>query len=244
MGTLTAAEQSVIDELIRRGAMLQDYSLSELAADCHVAKSTVSKTIKKLGFKGFSDFIYTYKLSSNIQRDRLLPQQAIEGDSAKVEHDLAALFKENEGNKNIICSLGSFQLQPLMRYISRKLAMFDIFAPASYDYSLYEHVHLDPGFVFMFPRKSAPVDPTADLRPIWKTQADKLHSMGYTVVTLSDDAELQNQIDSGYAVTIRSSHVHGTDADLFIPNVLMLFEDTLSVYAHETHSRPASNARS
>ena len=79
MQKLTDTEREIIEKLFASNAVREEISLTELAASCHVAKSTVIKTVKKLGFSGFKDYLYAYQTSSNIHNTRVLPKQVTEG---------------------------------------------------------------------------------------------------------------------------------------------------------------------
>lgn len=150
--TFTAVEQTIIDALVRHSALREEITLSALASECHVAKSTVIKTVQKLGFRGFKDFVYTYKLSSSVRPDRLLPERIVDGNIDESADILANHFFRFSTTKNFIHLGGRELVAPIAQYVSRKLAMFDIFAPATYDYALMEQNRLPHGFALLFPR--------------------------------------------------------------------------------------------
>ena len=63
MRGLTHAERAVVTALNAHITRNEEVSLTELAQECHVAKSTVVKTLQRLGYQGFEEFRYNYRLS-------------------------------------------------------------------------------------------------------------------------------------------------------------------------------------
>ena len=231
MARFTATEHVIVDTLVRYSALHQEPSLAQIARECHVAKSTVVKTIQKLGFAGFKDFQYTYRLQSRVSRERLLPARTVEGDLSQEAERLAACFACYATCKNIVYAGGQNMERELARYVSRKLGMFDIFAPASYDYALTDHIRLDAGFALFFPREMRgalgngdAIDPQA----LWRSQIAYYTQRGMHAILISDSPALIAALPAELRITLAPPQGGHAD-DLFAVRTLMLVEQTLAL---------------
>ena len=139
---LTPLERDIIQLLTQHISCNEEISLTELAEECHVAKSTVVKAVQKLGYGGFGDLTYNIRLNAQ-SAGGLLPRRPVSGDVDDQVDRLSRLLWSCRDKHSILFS-GDHRIgAPLSSYMCRKLAMFGIFASASYDYLMVEH-HCPP----------------------------------------------------------------------------------------------------
>ena len=76
---LTPLERDIIQLLTQHISCNEEISLTELAEECHVAKSIVVKAVQKLGYGGFGDLTYNIRLNAQ-SAGGLLPRRPVSGD--------------------------------------------------------------------------------------------------------------------------------------------------------------------
>lgn len=241
MQKLTDTEREIIEKLFASNAVREEISLTELAASCHVAKSTVIKTVKKLGFSGFKDYLYAYQTSSNIHNTRVLPKQVTEGDFDLAVALLADCLERCRGKRNICYSGGDPIIGTVADYVNRKLNMFRIASVSSYDYVTFDSLASKAGVMFFFLQAVPESDKNyVNVRPAYEGLLAYAAQHGYTTVAI---------IDAGFPddlpyidVAIKLAREPGATMQMFPVKVLMLFESALAAYsAHQSNRAPLSS---
>lgn len=241
MQKLTDTEREIIEKLFASNAVREEISLTELAASCHVAKSTVIKTVKKLGFSGFKDYLYAYQTSSNIHNTRVLPKQVTEGDFDLAVALLADCLERCRGKRNICYSGGDPIIGTVADYVNRKLNMFRIASVSSYDYVTFDSLAPEAGVMFFFLQAVPESDKNyVNVRPAYEGLLAYAAQHGYTTVAI---------IDAGFPddlpyidVAIKLAREPGATMQMFPVKVLMLFESALAAYsAHQSNRAPLSS---
>lgn len=228
-------ERDIIQALTRHISQNEEVSLTELADECHVAKSTVVKAVQKLGFRGFGDLTYSARFNAQ-ERGGLLPRRLVEGDSEAVARELAERFERCRGRHNLIFSGDRRLSAPLASYMSRKLAMFDIFATPSYDYAMVRAARGNGaagpqgtgpgGFALFFFHRELPAQRGLGQQPgFGEGMFAAAEAAGFQVIVFSDDERaLQDRAD----LLVRISPNGEADVDLYAVKALMLFEMALT----------------
>ena len=223
-------ERDIIQALTRHISQNEEVSLTELAAECHVAKSTVVKAVQKLGFRGFGDLTYSARFNAQ-ERGGLLPRRLVEGDPEAVARELAERFERCRGRHNLIFSGDRRLSAPLASYMSRKLAMFDIFATPSYDYAMVRAAAgpqgAGPGgFALLFFHRELPAQRGLGQQPgFGEGMFAAAEAAGFQVIVFSDDERaLQDRAD----LLVRIAPNGEADVDLYAVKALMLFEMALT----------------
>lgn len=241
MQKLTDTEREIIEKLFASNAVREEISLTALAASCHVAKSTVIKTVKKLGFSGFKDYLYAYQTSSNIHNTRVLPKQVTEGDFDLAVALLADCLERCRGKRNICYSGGDPIIGTVADYVNRKLNMFRIASVSSYDYVTFDSLAPKAGVMFFFLQAVPESDKNyVNVRPAYEGLIAYAAQHGYTTVAI---------IDAGFPddlpyidVAIKLAREPGATMQMFPVKVLMLFESALAAYsAHQSNRAPLSS---
>ena len=238
MQKLTDTEREIIEKLFASNAVREEISLTELAASCHVAKSTVIKTVKKLGFSGFKDYLYAYQTSSNIHSTRVLPQHVTEGDFDLAVAMLADCLERCRGKRNICYSGGDPAIGIVADYVNRKLNMFRLTSVSSYDYVTFDSLAPEAGVMFFFLQEIPASDKNyVNVRPAYEGILSYAVQHGYTTVAI---------IDAGFPddlpyidAAIKLARTPSTVTQMFPVKVLMLFESALAAYsAHRSNRSP------
>ena len=241
MQKLTDTEREIIEKLFASNAVREEISLTELAASCHIAKSTVIKTVKKLGFSGFKDYLYAYQTSSNIHNTRVLPKQVTEGGFDLAVALLADCLERCRGKRNICYSGGDPIIGTVADYVNRKLNMFRIASVSSYDYVTFDSLAPKAGVMFFFLQAVPESDKNyVNVRPAYEGLLAYAAQHGYTTVAI---------IDAGFPddlpyidVAIKLAREPGATMQMFPVKVLMLFESALAAYsAHQSNRAPLSS---
>lgn len=237
MANLTATELSVIDALVAHNAARDTVTLSHLAEECNVAKSTVVKAIQKLGFSGFTDYTTAYNIHASSRRDAVFPRKVVDGSFTQVARELAESFVHGVGRKNLIFPHDRLSGQALSSYLSRKLSMFELFCPASYDYLMIDVHQADPGVLYFFFRELRSDEKTRGAaEETYRHYTDYAHTFGYRIVTFTDVPERITGPNAGTIIPIAPT----TEpfCDLFSAKVIMVFEHALSIYSKHLRERP------
>lgn len=231
--SLSQAERAIVSALNTHITRNKEVSLTDLAAECHVAKSTVVKTLQKLGFRGYQEFSYNFRISQDMQLDALLPRKCVQGDADEVVSELAAAFAWCLDKKNLVFLGGRRMGALLASYFSRKLALFDIFAPASYDYAMVDESHLDAGAAFFFfhrnPSRGFGLSGTGEM------MIDAVHERGFRTIMFTDSDEPRFAQASDLLIRITDNADPGVD--LFATKTIMVFEEALSLFAESREGR-------
>lgn len=230
MQKLTDTEREIIEKLFASNAVREEISLTELARSCHVAKSTVVKTVKKLGFSGFTDYLYAYQASSSIHSTRVLPKHVTEGDFDQAVATLADCLEQCRGKSNVCYSGGDPAAGAVAAAISRKLNMFRLTSTPSYDYVLFDSLAPNAGVMFFFLQEVPPSDKNyVNVRPAYESLLSYAVRHGFTTVALID-AGFPDDL-SYIDVAIKLARTPSPILRMFPVKVLMLFENALSVYS-------------
>ena len=221
MALLTEVEGEIIHHLQRMVTTNQKVTLTILAQECHVAQSTIVKVAKKMGYSGFVELYYHVRSECGKSHDSLaFSQDLIHGDIKKSMNEIVDVMWRHRRHKNFIHAISDND--SLSSYFSRKLAMFDFLAPASYDYVMAQSTILPHGLAFFLEcRKQS--------REYMEEMLDIAKKENFYIIMLSDgkDAWLDRQAD--LCIRIQKTNHKGTD---FYPaKVLMWIEILLSAYA-------------
>ena len=108
--------------------------------------------------------------------------------------------------------------------MARKLALFDIFAPSSYDYAMVTETALEPGVAIFFFHQQA--RGAFDEEGVGESMMQTVRERGYRTVVFTD------RDDSGVGaladLLLRVSDSGDANLDLFATKVLMLVERALA----------------
>lgn len=226
MPGLTSLERDIIQLLTQHIARNEEVSLTELSEECHVAKSTVVKAVQKLGYGGFGDL--TYSIRFNAQGGGgLLPRRPIAGDADRSVGLLVDLLLDSRDKHSILFS-GDHRLGALLAsYMCRKLAMFGIFASASYDYLMLERQGLEPGAAFFFFHRELPGKRELGQQEGYgEGMLRASRDAGFSIVVFSDAADKPIRDDVDLFIPVEEND--GSGADLYMTRVLMVFEMALA----------------
>ena len=223
MQRLTPTEQSVMAALDFRIQSGDAVSLTKIAEECCVSKSMVTKTVKKLGYAGFKDLVEQLDRPGSDVDDNLLLSEFLEGDVLEVSEGLARLIWANRDRKNMVSSSLTGGNAILADYLSRKMAMFDISCPATYDYATAISPSGEPGLAFLF-LHSGPARTYASgtTMGVNEPMLRLLHRQRYHIVGVSDDPAAEQRTSADTFVLISPERDDGLD--FFAAKVTMLFE--------------------
>ena len=231
MQVFTRLEEQIVRTLAAHITRNDEVSLTELALECHVAKSTVVKAVQKLGYHGFGDLSRSVRLNARAGDGTLLPRVTVEGDARLAVRRLSACLRRCEGRRNFIFSGDRRTGRLLATYMSRKLAMFDILAPASYDYDLARRETLPCGIAFFCTHQELPGRLVMGQQEGYgEGMMHAARSAGFSIVAFSDDERRRWEPDDT-VISIAPSP-DGRE-DRYMPKVLMTFEQALAAYAAE-----------
>lgn len=219
---LTDIEKDIMHCLNMKIAADTKVTLSELAKECHVAKSTIVKCSKKLGYTGFVEMYY--QLSERQKKKEFskgsFTESLIEGDLNECLDTLVEILYQNKNKKNFVNSYGRDDM--LSSYIARKLMMFDIFAPSTYDFDMVKNLYLSKGIALF-----------ADLRRVHPFEGKDIMQLakqeGYFIIAFSDRELTWAKKLVDYFVPIKNTNYK--TADFFEAKVIMLTELVLSEYS-------------
>lgn len=219
---LTDIEKDIMHCLNLKIAQNQKVSLSDLANECHVAKSTIVKMAKKLGYHGFVEMYY--QLNEHQKQKTFsevtLADTLVEDDLTKCIDRLVALLYQNKNRKNFVNAYSRDDM--LSSYMSRKLMLFDIFAPATYDFDMVKNLYLAKGLaIFADLRNNHPFE-AKDIMKIAKQE-------GYVILAFSDSDLTWAKKYVDHFVKIKKTNYK--TADFFEAKVIMLLEMVLSEYS-------------
>lgn len=197
----------------------ESVSLSDLSDECHVAQSTIIKLSKKLGYTGFVEMRFKL-LENRREKDRdtiRMFDNVINGDMTNVVQYVSDIILSHSKSKNIVHKENGIDI--LGNYISRKFAMFDIFAPATYDYSMTKKIRLNSGFIIFPDVRRSKID---YLSPMFKTAKDN----GFFIITVSNEKKDNLKNISDYHIEISNDE---SGIDLYNVKVMILFEIIFSL---------------
>lgn len=220
MSILTNVEKEIVHKLQYHITMGKKVTLANLAQECHVAQSTIVKMSKKMGYSGFVEMYYQMRHKQQNQACGFMQDDLIEGDMKEVILGLVEKLQACKSCKHIISTYGKSDI--LSTYLSRKLGMFDIFAPATYDYVMAEGSHMEKGIAFFCDIRKAGSENMKEMAEITKRE-------GYYMVVFSEDAH--NWLESYADVFIQIRKTPYKTADFYCAKVLMFFEILMSEYA-------------
>lgn len=227
MSGLTAIENDILHCLNVRIANNEKVTLPQLAEECHVAKSTIIKLSKKLGYSGFVEMYYQLhgKEKRKMLFDSSLDEILVEGNLQECVKKIANLLYQYKHCKNFVNSYGRDDI--LSAYISRKLMMFDLFAPSTYDFDMVKTVYLLKG-IALFPdlRSKNPFE-VKDIMKLAKEQ-------GYYILAFSDQELTWEESYVDYFVKLKTTEYK--TADFFQAKMIMLIELVLSEFSNQYYS--------
>lgn len=238
---LTPLESEVLEDFNYHCRRHERITITQLADECSVARSTISKLAGKLGYDGFTDMRETsLRETRGGISSSLLVENIVAGDLLDEATRLAGVFFESRDKKNLIHFSESLPESIVSPYVSRKLGMLDVFAPASYDYAQVTSTRREMGFALFFYHRYAgrygKQIPDIDVdRPL----VNLMQKKGLEIVVISDGAPQWLRDKAGLLIAIGTDSQPGID--LFIPKALMLVELALSELdelSEAAHGRP------
>lgn len=227
---LTRLELQILQAITDHIGRNEEVSLTELASECHVAKSTVVKAVQKMGYGGFTELSRSARLSARTSSESMLPSRVVVGDVDASADLLAGCFARCRGSRNWFFSGDRRCGELLASYMSRKLAMFDIFAPTSYDYAMTVPRDLPCGVAFFCFHRELPGQAHLGQREGYgEDMLAAAKRAGFYTVAFSDDGDKARgrTVDLLFEVAPNDN----TGADLYASRVIILFERALSNYA-------------
>lgn len=223
---LTNSEDRILSTLQNRISLRQPTSLENLAAECYVAKSTIIKLAKRLGYDGFVEMYHYYRThqAPSIQADKMpFESDLVVGDLRAILRELAWKLRENEDNKNIVYATGAGTLvdtEMLGQCIARKMNLLDLIAYPSYDYLMVQPPRRKKGIIFYL-----------DIRNMKDNAMIELGKReGFYQVGFADCTEPTMKAEMDYFVQVIKTEYH--DADFYCSKLLIFFEMLLSEYAN------------
>lgn len=222
---LTNSEEKILSTLQNRISLRQPTSLEDLARECYVAKSTIIKLAKRLGYDGFVEMYYymSHQLQSAEASAMPFESDLVVGDLPTILGELALRLWDYEDCKNIIHSVGRgtmIDCEMLGQYIARKMNLLDLIAFPSYDYLMAQPPRRRKGIVFFLDFRNG-----AD-----RTMLELTRREGFYLVAFSDHADPVLKADVDYFVQIARTEYRG--ADFYYSKLLIFFEMLLSEYVH------------
>lgn len=136
MSNLTHLEREILQHIVAHSSKNEEISLAELSAECHVSKSAIVKALQKLGYHGMRELKGSLRVNAQSSADVLLPRKVTEEGLEQSAQRLACCLSRHRDDRNFIFAGDKRCGDLLASYMSRKLAMFEILAPASYDYAI------------------------------------------------------------------------------------------------------------
>lgn len=228
--TFTRLEEHIIRELAHHISQNEEVSLTFLAEECHVSKSTVIKAVKKLGYQGFDDLVHNIRFNAQTSSGALLPGRLVEGDREEAVCKLAEQLRLCEGRRNFIFAGDRRTSDVVARYMSRKLAMFDLFATMSTDYAMARREVLECGTAFFILHRELPCRSAHEQDAGYGMgMLRSARDAGFDIVAFSDDSNRRAAQEAD--LLVRISPNEDEDIDLFVPKTLMVFEQALTQYA-------------
>lgn len=231
MALFTQSEHVVIDTLTAHIASQSVASLSELARECHVSKSTVVRTLKKLGYNGYDEFTCTFRIRSHHGRGGLVPQMLVVGDRDQQVEKIVDILAANAERKNVVFASGEDTASLLAGYLSRKLAFFDIFMPVTYDMDMVDNPRMERGFaLFILHAGMMQRRGTFEMhRHAGKQLMMRAKENGFSIVCVADEDYEGIPLVPDLDLRIPTSDT--IDLDLFATRVVSLFECAFSLYS-------------
>lgn len=227
MQVFTELEEKIVRHLAKHIQQNDEISLTALADECYVSKATVIKAVKKLGFEGFGDFQHSIRFNVQAQDGVLLPRRVCKQDIDLLVHLFAQALYHARGKRNFIFSGDRRTGRVIANYMSRKLALFDIFAPASYDYMFARQVDLDVGLaIFCFHKELPQKSLLGQQMGYGDGMLETARDAGFTIVAISDEEPVPHEKDIEILIPIAESAAD--TEDLYIPKVLIFFEQVLA----------------
>lgn len=222
---LTALEHDIVQTLMRHVSMDNEISLTQLAEECHVAKSTVVKAVQKLGYGGFGELTHNARFSVQA-RGGLLPHAVVAGNEEHTVSELASCFHECRDKHSVLFSGDRRIGLPIATYMSRKLAIFDIFATPSYDYLMVRPDGEANGAALFFLHRGTPGFTNDGQRPGYgQGMMSAARAAGFQVIVFSDEKRTDGIEECDLFVRICENG--DLAVDLYMTRVLMLFEMVL-----------------
>ena len=220
-------ERTVIQHIVSHISQNRELTLTDIAEQCHVSKSTVIKALQKLGYRGFSDFHRDVRLGARSSNDALLPSRVTRLPIEEEAKVLSNLLYRHKEDRNFIFKSDRRSGDLLANYLSRKLSLFGILCPATYDYSIVDTVMgRPPGLaIFCFHKELPGKTHLGQQEGYGAGLLEAARGAGFDIVVISDLSK-----DEPHEETTAISIVRDQDitVDLYATRVLMLFEQTLS----------------
>lgn len=231
MPLFSPLERQIVQALTSHISQNEEVSLTVLAQECHASKSSVVKAVQKLGYRGFNDLSYNVRFNAQTSSGSLLPRAITEDSFDAASDALTRCLGRCPGRRNFIFS-GDRRCGALIAsYMSRKLAMFEIFAPPSYDYAMTARGDLPLGVAFFcFHRELPRHAQWGQQEGYGRGMLKAAREAGFFVVAFSDDpshGKTQDDTD----LMLRISPNDGIDVDLYATRVIMLFEAALARFS-------------
>ena len=227
MKSYTPLEREILQHISAHISRNEEVSLTQLSDECHVAKSSIIKVLQKLGYQGMKELRRNLRMDAQTSANVLLPRSVTHADLDQASSALAQCFRTHADSRNFIFSGDRRCASLLAAYMSRKLAMFDILSPDSYDYAMTAKGTRSFGFaIFCFHREAGEGGHLGQQSGYGQGMLAEAKHVGYEIVVISDDADLCRDAGADLAILIAKNSEAAID--LYMTRVLMLFELALS----------------
>lgn len=219
---LNDAELAIVNVIINElSEGNQKISIRDLAKKTYVSTTTIIKLAKKLGFVGYSQMIYVLNESIHqkvaVDNVSSLTNYINEEDISTAEALIEDIYK-NKNKKIYLIGIGFSDI--IVRYFSKRLSEFDIFA---YDGAPIDciNAHSNPTIVIVFSKSGE----TADLIQIIKLSK----KMGYTVyaITTSRKSSIAKLCDHHIELEYKHNKLFDTP-DYYVGTGIFLVENLLA----------------
>lgn len=230
LSELSATDQTIMSAINYHISQSESVSISELADECNVAKSTIVKLAKKLGYSGYADMRETLLAGRKDEvSESFLPLDTAEDeDILDAATRFATLFWNRRHAKHVLASDSCSVDAMLSSYLARKLDMFDIYAVSTYDYASIIAKGTGPGIALFFEHN---IDQKAGagsfVLSVFKPRFKLAQQEGYCTVLITDVAKETSTSQLADEV-FRIKPSFDSRCDLFAPRTVMLFELMLS----------------
>lgn len=70
---LTSSEQNIYTYVIKNMHIIKKMNIRDLAHQCYVSTATISRFVRKLGFSGYTEFLYSIQQTEEASRQLIIP---------------------------------------------------------------------------------------------------------------------------------------------------------------------------
>lgn len=205
------------------------FDINTIAKECDVATSTVTHVAKKLGYSGFTEMRESLLVEADSDiGENFIPSNIVDGDVLDYSGQMAEMIYRHRYDKNVIINSLNAWERILSGYFSRKLSMFNVFSPNTYDYATVVPHHSKVGFAVFFEHRSVErIGSVTESMVPSERFVSLAKQYGYEILLIGDaGSHTFTRSQATLFVPISSHEAPG--AELFVPRVVALIEFALS----------------